>query len=107
MEWLVFAGWVISQANEWEDYPNHYGEEAPMSRNWATAHLLAFQWLSLETVLKHRTIQEVRLVLSSVGQLRTIPSQSGDRTRHLKETMWFLMSKTGQSMIEGVSIPKD
>ena len=48
MEWLVFAGWVISQANEWEDYPNHYGEEAPMSRTWATAHLLAFQWLALE-----------------------------------------------------------
>lgn len=27
MEWLVFTGWVISQANEWEDYPNYYGEE--------------------------------------------------------------------------------
>lgn len=48
MEWLVFTGWVISQANEWEDYPNYYGEEAAMSRNWATAHLLAFQWLVLE-----------------------------------------------------------
>ena len=46
-------------------------------------------------------------MLSSVGQLRTIPSQTGDRARHLKETMWFLMSKTGQNMIEGVSIPKD
>ena len=33
MEWLVFAGWVISQA---KDYPNYYGEEAVMSRNyWA------------------------------------------------------------------------
>lgn len=48
MEWLVFTGWVISQANEWEDYPNYYGEEAAMSRNWATAHLLAFRWLVLE-----------------------------------------------------------
>lgn len=42
MEWLVFTGWVISQANEWEDYPNYYGEEAAMSRNWATAHLWPF-----------------------------------------------------------------
>ena len=45
MEWLVFTGWVISQA---KDYPNYYGEEAAMSRNyWATAHFLAFQWLAL------------------------------------------------------------
>lgn len=44
MEWLVFAGWVISQA---KDYPNYYGEEAVMSRNY-WAHFLAFQWLALE-----------------------------------------------------------
>ena len=22
--WLVFIGWVISYANEWEDYSNHF-----------------------------------------------------------------------------------
>ena len=41
-EWLVFMGWVISLANKWEDYSNYLGEEAGISRNWATAHFLAF-----------------------------------------------------------------
>ena len=35
-------GWVISQANEWEDYSNYFGEGAGISRNWATAHFLTF-----------------------------------------------------------------
>ena len=34
--------WVISLANEWEDYSNYFGEGAGTSRNWATAHFLAF-----------------------------------------------------------------
>ena len=42
MVWLVFMGWVISKANEWEDYSNYFGEGAEISRNWATAHFLAF-----------------------------------------------------------------
>ena len=42
MEWLVFMDWVISQANEWEDYSKYFGEEAGISGNWATAHFLAF-----------------------------------------------------------------
>ena len=38
MGWLLFMGWVISQANEWEDYSNYFGEGAEISRNWATIH---------------------------------------------------------------------
>ena len=26
MMWLVFMGWVTSQANDWEDYSNYWGE---------------------------------------------------------------------------------
>ena len=40
MAWLVFMGWVISQANEGEDYSNYFGEGTEISRNWATAHFL-------------------------------------------------------------------
>ena len=38
--WLAFMGWVISWANEWEDYSNCWGEGAEISRNRATAHFL-------------------------------------------------------------------
>ena len=38
----VFMGWVISQANEWEDYSNYFGEGMRISRNWATAHFSLF-----------------------------------------------------------------
>ena len=39
---LLFIGWVISYANEWEDYSNYFGERVEISRNWATAHCLVF-----------------------------------------------------------------
>ena len=42
LAWLVFMDWVISEANEWGDYSNHWGEGAVVSRNWATTHFLAF-----------------------------------------------------------------
>jgi len=32
-EWLAFMGWVISQANEWEDDSNYLGEGVETSRN--------------------------------------------------------------------------
>ena len=35
-------GWVIPQADEWEDYFNYFGEGTGISRNWATAHFLIF-----------------------------------------------------------------
>ena len=38
----AFMGCVISRGNEWEGYNNCFGEEAKISRNWATAHFLAF-----------------------------------------------------------------
>ena len=41
MVWLVFMGWAISQANEWEDYSNYFGEGVEISRNWATAHFFS------------------------------------------------------------------
>ena len=40
--WLVFIGWVISYANEWEDYSNCFGEGMEISRIWATPHSLVF-----------------------------------------------------------------
>ena len=39
---LVCMGWVISQANKWEDYSNYLGERVGISRNWATAHFWPF-----------------------------------------------------------------
>ena len=34
--------WVISEANEWEDYSSYFGEGAGISRNWTTAYFLSF-----------------------------------------------------------------
>ena len=42
MAWLVFMGWVISSANEWENFSNYFGKEVGISGNWATAHFLTF-----------------------------------------------------------------
>ena len=36
MAWVVFMGWVISWANEREDYSNYFGEGLEISRSWAT-----------------------------------------------------------------------
>ena len=43
-------GWVISLANEWEDYSNYLGEGAEISRNWATTSFLTFM-VGLGTVM--------------------------------------------------------
>ena len=42
MGWLVLMGWVTSWANKREDYFNYFGKGARISRNWVTAHFLAF-----------------------------------------------------------------
>ena len=48
--WLVFINWVISYANEWEDYSNYFWEGAEVSRIWATANSMVFrQWLGTVT----------------------------------------------------------
>ena len=49
---LTFMGWVISQANEWEDYSNYLGGGIEISRNWATAHFWSFV-IGLGTVMAH------------------------------------------------------
>ena len=33
MGWLVFMYWVISQANEWEDYSKYFEEGTEISKN--------------------------------------------------------------------------
>ena len=42
MAWLVFMGWIISQANEWEDYSNYFREWVKISGNCATTCFLTF-----------------------------------------------------------------
>ena len=39
-------GWVISQANEWEEYSNYLGEGMDISRNWGTTYFLLLWWTS-------------------------------------------------------------
>ena len=50
MGWLVFMHWVISQANEWENYSNHFREGLRISRNWPTSQFL-FLMVGLRTVM--------------------------------------------------------
>ena len=50
MVWFVLAGWIISSANEWEDYSNYLGGGAEISRNWATTHFLVFM-VGLGTIM--------------------------------------------------------
>ena len=40
--WLVFISWIISYANDQEDYSNYFWEGKEISRLWATAHSLVF-----------------------------------------------------------------
>ena len=42
LPWLGFIGWVISYANEWEDYSNYFWGGVAIFRIWATTHFLAF-----------------------------------------------------------------
>ena len=42
VRWLVFMGWVISYANDWEDFSNYFGEGVEISRNWVATHSLVF-----------------------------------------------------------------
>ena len=59
MTCLVLIGWVISYADEWEDYSSYFGEGVEISRNWTTTDSLVF-WQCFKTVM---------LSLSSVTQL--------------------------------------
>ena len=50
MVWLVFTGWVILSANEWEDSSNYFGGGMEISRNWAKPTFWPFM-ASLITVM--------------------------------------------------------
>ena len=63
MEWLVFIGWIISYANEWEGYSNYFGEGVEISRNWATTHFLVFRQLALEEINPEYSLEGLMLKL--------------------------------------------
>ena len=48
MRCLVFIGWVISWANEEENYSNYFGEGADTSRNLGHCPLWGLLWLASE-----------------------------------------------------------
>ena len=50
--WLVFIGWVISYANEWEDYSIYFGEEVEIS----TGHCSDAQFLAVAQFLGLLTV---------------------------------------------------
>ena len=68
---LVFIGWVISHANERENYSNYFWEGTEISRIWATAHSLV-SWQCLSTVIAplavsiHLLFDDQGLVLSAI-----------------------------------------
>ena len=64
-------GWVISQANEWEEYSNYMGEGVRISRSWATAHFLTF-------------LVGLGTVLVPVGVLLNLPMCCNENIRRLK-----------------------
>ena len=61
--WLAFIGWVISEANQWEDYSNYFGEGVEISRNWATTHFLVFRQLALEEINPEYSLEGLMLKL--------------------------------------------
>ena len=68
---LVFIGWIISYANEWEGYSNYFSEGVEISRIWSTAHSLVFgQCLGTVTaplgVPFHLLLEDEELVLSAI-----------------------------------------
>ena len=69
--WLVFIGWVISYANEGENYSNYFWEGTEISRIWATAHSVV-SWQCLSTVIAplgvsiHLLFDDQGLVLSAI-----------------------------------------
>ena len=42
MVWFVLIGWIISWANQWEEYNSYFGKGVGISRSWATEHFLSF-----------------------------------------------------------------
>ena len=69
MSWLVFIGWVISYANEWEGYSNYFGRRGGDFQD--LGHSLLF-WQSLAAVMAplgvsfHLLIEDQGLILSAI-----------------------------------------
>ena len=89
MRWLIFMGWVISQASEWEDYPKYFGEGAVISRNRATAHF----WPRMT---------DLRTVMVLVGVLLLFSHQVVSNS----ETPWTEACQASLSFTSSWSLPK-
>ena len=69
LAWLVFIGWVISYADEWEDYSNYFWEGVEISRisptSWSFNSALELSW---HFWVCHYTdqIEDQGLVLSAI-----------------------------------------
>ena len=71
-------GWIISWANEWEDYSNYIGEGADSSWNWGTTDFWALM-VSLRTgtaplgvPLAHANVLQLMTNLDSILKSRDI-----------------------------------
>ena len=74
--WFL-QGQVISQANEWEDYSNYFGEGMGISRNWATAHFSVF-YGPVSELSCHLAdlLQRVYTESSGLVEVNHLPSQT-------------------------------
>ena len=61
--WLIFIGWVISYANNWEDYFNYFWERMEISRILVTTHSLVLAPLGVSF---HLLIEDQDWVVSAV-----------------------------------------
>ena len=67
--WLVFIGWVISHANEWEDYSNYFGKLSSVTQcvwllvtPWTAARQASLSITNSQSLLK---LMSIALVMPS------------------------------------------
>ena len=65
MSWLVFIGWVVSYANEWEGYSNYFGRRGGDIQDLGHRPLLGTLMAPLGMSF-HLLIEDQRLVLSAI-----------------------------------------
>ena len=68
--WLVFRGWVLSLAREWEEYSNYLGEGAGISRSWASPAFGPFMASNLPAYARDAGVMHSRKQTHSEGQCR-------------------------------------
>ena len=68
--WLVFRGWVLSLAREWEEYSNYLGEGAGISRSWASPAFGPFMASNLPAYARDAGVTHSRKQTHSEGQCR-------------------------------------